>query len=121
MRRLNSEIWRADRVSKSSTSPSAPRFVKSRLGRRASSVSAYSSLSGFTAPQETPHSAVAMVEPRVRPTFEGADVVLTLRLPVPRSTLRFVRSTEARRALRAAPATSERYTKLGFSIVRTCR
>jgi len=50
-------------------------------------------LSEFSAPQETPHSAVAMVEPQVRPTCEGADVLLTLRLPVPLSTLRFVRYT----------------------------
>ena len=96
MRRLNSGIWRADGVSKSSSGRCVLRSVNREGSARHWRVGSYSSLSEFAAPQETPHSAVALVEPQVRPTFEGADVVLTLRLPVPLSTLRFVRYTEAR-------------------------
>ena len=108
MRRLNSGIWRAEGVSKSSSVRGGLRSVNREGSARHWRVGSYSSSSECFAPQATPHSAIAMVEPQVRPTFEGADVVLTLRLPVPLSTLRFVRYTEARRALRAAPATSER-------------
>ena len=56
-----------------------------------------SSSSGFADPRETPLRAVARAEPQVRPNVEGADAGITMRFPVPLTTLRYVRSTEARR------------------------
>ena len=105
MRRLNCGIWRAEGVSKSCSGRGEFRFVNREGSARRWRADFSSSLSEFADPREPQHGAVARAEPQVRPNVEGADAVLTTRLP---AAFAGAHVAEARRALRAAPATHER-------------